>query len=162
MNRPYAAAMRPVFKLLWPFVLNGSVTNHTLYTKPFYGLFLGLHGWVLLQFNGAREDNRDRDIDHPAGRHSARTNQRPTSIIPPIFTPDALPDATLPTYPGLGQAQEYAGLHTPIHKEMQQFSSIIVPCPVFSDNNASIKNPLPSLEMLAACALHCFRRLLKT
>jgi len=26
--------------------------------------------------------------------------------------PDALPAATFPIYPGLGQAQEYAGLHT--------------------------------------------------
>ena len=26
--------------------------------------------------------------------------------------PDALPAATLPIYAGLGQAQEYAGLHT--------------------------------------------------
>jgi len=28
--------------------------------------------------------------------------------------PDALPDAILPSYPGLGQAQEYAGMHTPV------------------------------------------------
>jgi len=28
--------------------------------------------------------------------------------------PDALPAATLPIYPGLEQAQEYAGLHTPV------------------------------------------------
>jgi len=28
--------------------------------------------------------------------------------------PDALPAATLPIYPGLGQAQEYAELHTPM------------------------------------------------
>jgi len=35
----------------------------------------------------------------------------PSSSV--IFTPDALPAATLPIYPGLGQAQEYAGLHTP-------------------------------------------------
>jgi len=35
--------------------------------------------------------------------------------------PDALPAATLPIYPGLGQAQEYAGLHTPwLGKENQQ------------------------------------------
>jgi len=27
--------------------------------------------------------------------------------------PDALPAATLPIYPGVGRAQEYAGLHTP-------------------------------------------------
>ena len=54
---------------------------------------------------GASEDNRGRDADHPAGRHSIRTNQQPTSIISlPIFMPDALPVATLPIYPGLGQA----------------------------------------------------------
>ena len=33
---------------------------------------------------------------------------------PTIFTPDALPATTLPIYPGLGQAQEYAGLHTAV------------------------------------------------
>jgi len=33
-----------------------------------------------------------------------QTNQRPTSIIPPIFTPDALPAATIPIYPDWGQA----------------------------------------------------------
>jgi len=32
----------------------------------------------------------------------------------PIFTPDVLRATTLPIYPGLGQAQEYAGLHTPV------------------------------------------------
>jgi len=53
---------------------------------------------------GAVEDNRSRHIDSPAGHHSIRTNQRPTSIIPPIFTPDALPATTLPIYPGLEQA----------------------------------------------------------
>jgi len=30
---------------------------------------------------------------------------------PPIFTPDALPAATLTICPGLGQAPIYAGLH---------------------------------------------------
>jgi len=51
----------------------------------------------------AREDIRGRHTDHPAGRHSIRINQRPTSIIP-HFTPDALPAATLALYPRLGQA----------------------------------------------------------
>jgi len=32
----------------------------------------------------------------------------------PFFMPDAFPTTTLPIYPGLGQAQEYAGLHTPM------------------------------------------------
>ena len=31
---------------------------------------------------------------------------------PAHFTPDVLPAATLPIYPGLGQAPIYAGLHT--------------------------------------------------
>jgi len=30
----------------------------------------------------------------------------PPPSFPPIFTPHALPAATLPIYPGLGQAQE--------------------------------------------------------
>jgi len=33
--------------------------------------------------------------------------------MPPIFMPDALPAATLPIYPGVGQAQEYGGVNTP-------------------------------------------------
>jgi len=52
---------------------------------------------------GARQDIRGRHTDHPVGRHSIRTNQRPTSNIP-IFTPDALRATTLPFYPGLGRA----------------------------------------------------------
>jgi len=54
----------------------------------------------LLDFYGAKEDNRG---EHPDGRHSIRTNSDspPTS---PIFTLDGLPAATLPLYPGLGQA----------------------------------------------------------
>jgi len=31
-----------------------------------------------------------------------------------LVTPDALPATILPIYPGLGQAQEYAGLHPPV------------------------------------------------
>ena len=38
----------------------------------------------------------------------------PPPIITPIFTPDALPATTLPICPGLGQAQEYAGLCTAV------------------------------------------------
>jgi len=51
-------------------------------------LFLGPHWWagarrnLLLDFYGAREDIRGRHTDNQAGRHSIRTNQRPTSIIP--------------------------------------------------------------------------------
>jgi len=60
---------------------------------------------------GAREDNMGKHTDNLAARHSIRTNQRPTSIIPPIFTPDALPAATLPIYPGLGQAPNMLACH---------------------------------------------------
>jgi len=56
---------------------------------------------------------RGRNTHNPGGRHSIRTNQQSTSINP-FFMPDALPVATLPIYPGLGQAQEYAGLHIPM------------------------------------------------
>jgi len=34
---------------------------------------------------------------------------------PSIFTPDALPDTILPLYPGLGQAPNFARLHTQKH-----------------------------------------------
>ena len=37
----------------------------------------------------------------------------PTSIIAPIFTRNALSAATLPIYPGLGQAPNNAGWHIP-------------------------------------------------
>jgi len=55
---------------------------------------------------------RGRHTDNLDGHHSIWTNQQSTSINPPIFTPHALPAATLPSYPGLGQVQEYAALHT--------------------------------------------------
>ena len=57
---------------------------------------------LLLDFY-ARDDNRGRHNDHLAGHHSIQTNQQPTSVIP-IFMPDAHPAATLPLYPGTGQA----------------------------------------------------------
>ena len=47
-----------------------------------------------------REDNRGKCADYPAGRHPIWTIDAPTSIIPK----DTLPAATLPIYPGLGQA----------------------------------------------------------
>jgi len=59
---------------------------------------------LILDFHGAREDNKGRHLDHPAEHHSIRTNQLPTSVIPPIFTSDALPLAMVPHYPGFGQA----------------------------------------------------------
>jgi len=68
-------------------------------------LFPGLHARrkLLLDY-GAREDNRSRHTDHPAGRHSIQTNQHGPPPSPPCFTTDGLPATTLPIYPGLGQA----------------------------------------------------------
>jgi len=54
-----------------------------------------------------------RHTNNPGGRHSIQTNQQSTSISPTIFTTDALNATTLPVYPGLGEAQEYVGLHIP-------------------------------------------------
>jgi len=54
---------------------------------------------------------RGRHTNNPGGRHSIWTNQQSTSINPPIFMPDDLPATTRLIYPGLGQAQEYAGMH---------------------------------------------------
>jgi len=58
----------------------------------------------LLGFMVQRDDNKGRHTHNPAGRHPVRTNLCPTSIILTVFTPDALPAATLPIYPGLEQA----------------------------------------------------------
>jgi len=57
-----------------------------------------------------------RRIDSRVGARATPSGliSNPPPSIPPIFTPDALPAATLPIYPGLEQAQKYAGLHTPV------------------------------------------------
>jgi len=57
-------------------------------------LFPGPPGWAgarreLLDFTVQGKINRDRHIDHPAGRHSIRTNQCP--IPPSSFFTDRMP-----------------------------------------------------------------------
>jgi len=52
--------------------------------------------------HGAREDIKGRHADNPTGRHSILLISDPPPSSP-ILTPDALPAATLPVYPGLGQ-----------------------------------------------------------
>jgi len=52
---------------------------------------------------GAREDNRGRHTNHLACATLLGLISDPPPSSP-IFTPDALPAATLPVYPGLGQA----------------------------------------------------------
>jgi len=60
-------------------------------------------------FYGAGEDNRGRHIDSPVGCHPIWNIGALTSIIQTIFTLDALPDAALPIYHGLGQAPSMLG-----------------------------------------------------
>jgi len=68
----------------------------------FTALFPGPPGWAgarreLLDFMVQGKINRGRHIDHPAGRHSIRTNQCPPPPSPIFFyRPDAL-RATQPT-----------------------------------------------------------------
>ena len=60
--------------------------THTHTHNRFTALFLGLPGWA-----GARRNLlldfvvQGKTTDHPAGRHSIRTNQRLTSIIPHFY-----------------------------------------------------------------------------
>jgi len=65
--------------------------THTTHTQPFYGLFPGPPGWVsarreLLNFMVQGKINRCRHTDHPARRHSIRTNQCPPPPSPMFFT----------------------------------------------------------------------------
>ena len=88
--------------------------------QPFHGPVSGTTRWagatrkLLLDFMVPGWITRGRHTDSPGGRHSIRTNQQSTPISTPHSTLDALPAATLKIYRGLGQAQEYAGLHTPV------------------------------------------------
>jgi len=96
-------------KLAWKWKLN---------TTTIYGRFSGTIQvrWCQKkapsEFYGAREDNKRQT--HRQSRWAPLHPDQSTIHLhqPPIFMPDALPAANLPIYPGLGQAQEYAGLHT--------------------------------------------------
>jgi len=81
--------------------------RHTMtHTQPFYSPFSGTTQVRRCQkktssgFYDAREDNRGRHTDHPAGCHSIQATHLRHS---PFFTLDAS-TASLPLYPGLGQA----------------------------------------------------------
>ena len=55
------------------------------------------------------------EVDTPTVQQGATPSElisKPPPASIPIFTPVALAATTLPIYPGLGQAEEYAGLHT--------------------------------------------------
>jgi len=68
------------------------------HNRFFTALFLGPPGWAgarreLLDFMVQGEINRGRHTDHPAGRHSIRTNQCPPPPSPHFYRLDALPAA---------------------------------------------------------------------
>ena len=72
------------------------VTPH--HTQPFKALFPGPPGLAgarreLLDFMVQGKINRGRHTDHPAGRHSIRTNQCPPPPSPTFYRPDAVPAA---------------------------------------------------------------------
>jgi len=79
--------------------------------RDIHPLIWGLHGvmhaifWVLW----CKGMISGRCTDNPAGHHPVWTISVPTSIIPTIFMPDALPAAILPVYPGFGQASSMLG-----------------------------------------------------
>jgi len=90
--------------------------THT-HTQSFYGPFSRTTRVSQCQkkssfgLYGAREDNRDRHSDHPVGRHSIRSNQRPTTIIPNFYA--GCPSChNPPTLSWLGTGTKYAGLNT--------------------------------------------------
>jgi len=98
-----------------------TASNHHHHYNHFTALFSGPPRWaprwdgarrkLLLDFMVLGRITRGKHTNNPSGHHSIRTNQQPISINPPIFMPEALPATTLPIYPCLRQAQEYAGLH---------------------------------------------------
>jgi len=66
--------------------------------QPFYGPFSGTTRVSrcqkrTLDFMVQGKINRGRHTDHPAGRHSIRTNQCPPAPSPIFYRPDALPVA---------------------------------------------------------------------
>ena len=79
------------------FVLITVHTHTHTHTQPFYRPFFGTTGVSRRQkksssgIYGARENNRGRHTDHPAGRRSIRTNQRPPPSSPIFSRPDAVP-----------------------------------------------------------------------
>jgi len=88
------------------------------HTQPFYGPFSGTTrvSWcqkkkLLLDFMVQGKINRGRHTDHPAGRHSIRTNQRPTSLIPHFYAgcPSCCNSSNLSW---LWTGTKYSGLHS--------------------------------------------------
>jgi len=96
-------------------MLNVPPPLHNRFTVPFRGPpgWAGARRKLLLDFMVLGRITRGRYTDNVGGCHSIWTNQKSMSINPPIFLRRMpfLPQPC-PIYPGLRQAQEYAGLHT--------------------------------------------------
>jgi len=117
-NTPFRIKVRPICRYFGTVVLDWDYRlpspSHLFYV-PFSGTT-----WVSQcqrkkksssEFYGARVDNIGIHTDHPAGRHSIRTNQRPTSFIPHFYagSPSCRKPPTLSL---IGTGTKYAGLHT--------------------------------------------------
>ena len=78
------------------------------HTQPFYGSFTGTTRVSRCQkkrssgLYGARESEEDTSTIRLSATPSGLISDQPPSS--PFFMPEALPAATLPIYPGLGQA----------------------------------------------------------
>ena len=127
-----ARAVKNFTHLIYFTVKDKQQQQHNNNNNHFTALCSGLLGWAstarsihplmyghlwgdtchLQHFMVQGEDKRGRHTNNPAGHHPIWTISVLTSIIPTIFTLDALPAATLPIYPGLGQAPSMVGLHT--------------------------------------------------
>ena len=70
-----------------------------------------------------RKINRGRHTDHPAGRHSIRTNQCPPPPSPIFFT------GRMPFLPSNQQRQSTEGNQCIRIREMLEFSSTVLPAP---------------------------------
>jgi len=106
--QPYCRIQIFIIVILLLIIIMIDTHSHTIVLRPFFWNHPGELvpeeiRRFLVDSCSAREDDTGRNTDHPSGWHSIRTNPaQPPS--PPHFTPDSLPVATLPLYPGLGQA----------------------------------------------------------
>jgi len=97
--------------------------------QPFYGHFFGITRVIRCLkrtsgLYGAREINRGRDTDHPAGCHSIRTNQCPPPASPIFFT-DRMP--FLP--PNQRHQSTEGNYRIRIREKTLEFSSTVLPAP---------------------------------
>ena len=107
------------FLRIWMISLNANGAPPPRH-QPFYGLFSGMtrvsrcQKKLFLDCIVPGRIARGWHTNNPGGCHSIRTSQPSTSVSPPILLRMPFLPQPFQFYPGLGQAQEYAGLHTPV------------------------------------------------